>query len=62
MTNPAFYRLGGKMASLGTRLLGRNGPVRWLPPPLDGWTKQRDFPPFAPKTFTELWEERKKQE
>ncbi|MFQ3631670.1 LutB/LldF family L-lactate oxidation iron-sulfur protein [Roseiflexus sp.] len=61
MTNPALYRLGGKLASFGTHLLARNGQVRWLPPPLDGWTHQRDFPPFAPKTFTELWEERKKQ-
>ncbi len=60
MTNPALYGMGGKLASLGTRMLGRDGRVGWLPPPLDQWTKQRDFPAFAPKTFTELWEERKR--
>lgn len=60
MTNPALYGMGGKLASLGTRLIGRDGRIGWLPPPLDQWTRQRDFPAFAPKTFTELWEEQKK--
>ena len=59
MTNPALYGTGGKLASLGTRILGgRSQRIGWLPPPLDQWTRARDFFPFAPRTFAELWEER----
>jgi L-lactate dehydrogenase complex protein LldF len=61
MRSPAFYRVGGKLASLGTRLLAREGRIGWLPPPLDQWTHQRDFPPFAPRSFTELWAERQRR-
>jgi L-lactate dehydrogenase complex protein LldF len=53
--------MGGKLASLGTRMLGPGGQVRWLPPPLDQWTRSRTFPAFAPKSFNELWEERQRQ-
>jgi hypothetical protein len=28
-----------------------------LPPPLSAWTRKRDFPVFAAKSFHELWEE-----
>lgn len=61
MSNPRFYRAGGKMAAFATRLLSRKGRVRRLPPPLHLWTRQRDFPPFAKKSFTERWEERQRQ-
>jgi L-lactate dehydrogenase complex protein LldF len=62
MTNPALYKAGGKLASLGTRLLSKNGQLRKLPLPLlNMWTRQRDFPAFAPKSFTELWEERERR-
>lgn len=62
MNNPALYRNGGKAASVATRLLGRKGRVRRLPLPMIGnWTRSRDFPPFAPKSFSELWAERQKQ-
>jgi L-lactate dehydrogenase complex protein LldF len=62
MTNPRFYRAGGKLASLGTRLLaGRRGRIRRLPPPLHQWTRRRDFFPFAKKSFAERWEERRKE-
>jgi L-lactate dehydrogenase complex protein LldF len=59
MTNPSLYRAGGKLASIGTRLLARKGRIRHLPLPLLGeWTRERDFPALALKTFTERWEER----
>jgi L-lactate dehydrogenase complex protein LldF len=61
MMNPAIFRAGGKLAALGTRLLGRDGAVGWLPPPFDQWTKSRTFPQFASKSFTEQWEERQRQ-
>lgn len=60
MGNPALYRVGGKLAALGTQWLGRDGKIQHLPPPLDGWTKKRDFPPFARQSFTAWWEERQK--
>lgn len=57
MTNPSLYRMGGRLASLGSRLIAIRGQIGWLPPPLSGWTSQRDFPAFAPTSFTELWDE-----
>ena len=62
MNNPAIYRAGGRLARLGSRLLGRKGRIRRLPPPLNAWTKQRDFPqPQGEKSFSELWEERERK-
>lgn len=62
MSNPALYRLSGRMASIGTRLVARKGWIGWLPPPLSGWTERRDFPQFAPRSFQELWEERARKQ
>jgi L-lactate dehydrogenase complex protein LldF len=62
MTNTALYGTGGKLASLGTRMLGMGrGRIGWLPPPLDQWTRTRDFPSFAPRSFGEIWEERQQK-
>jgi L-lactate dehydrogenase complex protein LldF len=62
MKNPALYRAGGALARLGSRLLGRKGRIRRLPPPLHLWTRERDFPqPHGPQSFGEWWEEREKQ-
>lgn len=58
MSSPRLYELGGKAASLGGGLLQRLP----LPPPLSGWTRHRDFPRFAPKSFHQLWDERQAQE
>ena len=55
MSNPSFYRMGGKLAGLGSRLISQKGRIGWLPPPLSAWTNERDFPAFAEKSFTELW-------
>ncbi|MEI7770509.1 MAG: LutB/LldF family L-lactate oxidation iron-sulfur protein [Chloroflexales bacterium] len=61
MNNPALYRVGGRLARLGSRLIGRKGRIRRLPPPLGGWTHARDFPALqGPKSFGEWWEEREK--
>ena len=61
MNNPALYNAAGRAASFGSRLLARDGKLGWLPPPLDGWTRERDFPAFAPKSFNELWAERQRK-
>jgi L-lactate dehydrogenase complex protein LldF len=61
MNNPALYRAGGRLARIGSRLIGRKGRIRRLPPPLSGWTSQRDFPQLqGQKSFGEWWEEREK--
>ena len=58
MRNPTLYRTGGRIARIGSRLLGRKGRIRRLPPPLHLWTRRRDFPALPQKSFSELWEER----
>jgi L-lactate dehydrogenase complex protein LldF len=58
MLNPSLYRASGRMASRATRLIGRNGRIRRLPPPLSAWTRKRDFPVFAKRSFTDIWQER----
>src|SRR6476469_9573886 len=58
MLNPRLYRVSGWLAARATRLIGRKGLIRRLPPPLSAWTRRRDCPTFAAKSFHELWEER----
>jgi len=58
MMNPALYRAGGQLASIGTRLMARRGQLGWLPPPLSAWTNMRDFPAFAAQSFNDIWEQR----
>lgn len=60
MSHPMLYRMGGQMASFGTRLVAQRGRIGWLPPPLGAWTQGRDFPAFAARSFHELWEERQR--
>jgi len=52
------YKLAQRFAALGTRLLARNGRIRALPPPLDAWTRRRDFPTFAGQSFRDRWRKR----
>jgi L-lactate dehydrogenase complex protein LldF len=60
MQHPLLYEIGGKAASFATQALtnatGDNS-LHALPYPLDGWTQQRDFPPFAPQSFHDWWRE-----
>jgi L-lactate dehydrogenase complex protein LldF len=58
MLNPRLYRASGWLAARATRLIGRKGRIRRLPPPLSVWSRKRDFPVFAAKSFHELWKER----
>ena len=49
------------LARFGQRLLPRsNGWIRRLPGPLGGWTRGRDFPPLAQKSFAQRWARRDK--
>ncbi len=60
MASPARYRLGQKLAAFATRLLARDGRLRSLPPPLNAWTRRRDFPAFAGESFRERWKKRQR--
>lgn len=60
MRSPTLYRLGARLAALGTRLLaGEEGRIRALPPPFNGWTASRDFPTFAGESFRARWRKRR---
>ena len=52
------FRLGAAIAGAISRLIGRDGWIRRLPPPLSGWTDHRDFPALSHKPFSRLWKER----
>jgi L-lactate dehydrogenase complex protein LldF len=54
------YESAGKLASLGSNILAAfsGGNLKFMPPPFSGWTQSRDFPPFAKRSFRELWQER----
>ncbi len=60
---PPLFRLAATLARWGTRVLGATGQgwLRWLPPPLSGWTDYRDFPAFASRPFSEQFRARKQK-
>ncbi len=60
MASPLLYKIGGKAASIATRLLARNGKISKLPGPLAAWTDHRDFMPFARESFRERLAKRSK--
>jgi L-lactate dehydrogenase complex protein LldF len=51
-----LYDLFLRLAGLGERFLPqKNGMIRRLPPPLNGWTRSRDMQPLADETFIQRW-------
>ncbi len=61
MKSPLLYAASGTMARGLTRIqAGKGGVLHKLPGPLGNWTKNRDFPAFAPQSFHQMWVERKK--
>jgi L-lactate dehydrogenase complex protein LldF len=59
-SHPLLYQLGGKSQSAITgALLEQTGKDRLdrLPYPFQGWTKNRDFPPFAAESFHDWWKQ-----
>ena len=50
-----MMRLSGRVGSLLQRPFVRKGRLRWLPPPLSGWTRHRTLPPLASKPFRARW-------
>lgn len=61
MRSQTSYENAGKLAALGTNVLAgmAGGNLKFMPPPLAGWTQSRNFPPFAKQSFRELWRQRR---
>jgi L-lactate dehydrogenase complex protein LldF len=57
LTMPRLYRLAAPLGRLAQRPFTRAGVIRKLPGPFGEWTRSRDLPPVAPRTFTEHWAE-----
>ena len=55
VAGPRLFTLAGKAASVAQWPLSRRGVMRWLPPPLTGWTRSRDFPRAAMRPFRARW-------
>ena len=52
----AVYDLALRLAAVAQKLLPqRNGMIRRLPPPINGWTQGRDLRPLAKKRFIRRW-------
>ncbi len=54
MDSPRRYAAAQRAGRLG-RVLGRNGRIRRLPPPLSAWTAARDAPVPPAGTFRQWW-------
>jgi L-lactate dehydrogenase complex protein LldF len=58
MGSPALYSLASKLARWGQLPWARKGWIRKLPMfPASEWTKGRDFPALAPKSFHDRWKD-----
>ncbi|RPJ62160.1 MAG: iron-sulfur cluster-binding protein [Acidobacteria bacterium] len=55
MTSPGRYAVTNRIARTLARMFARKGRNRM--PPLSAWTKSRELPELAPKTFRELFKE-----
>jgi L-lactate dehydrogenase complex protein LldF len=54
--NRSVYELLLRLFACGQKLLPQhNGMIRWLPPPLNGWSRSRDIQPIAAKSFIQRW-------
>jgi L-lactate dehydrogenase complex protein LldF len=57
LRTPALYRMAGPLGRLAQRPFVRHGAISTLPGFFGEWTKTRDLPPVAPRTFSERWAE-----
>ncbi|HEX9821217.1 MAG TPA: LutB/LldF family L-lactate oxidation iron-sulfur protein [Methylomirabilota bacterium] len=55
LRRPALYRLSARLGRLFQRPFVRGGAIRRLPLFLGRWTRTRDLPPVAARTFQERW-------
>ena len=57
LVHPTLYRFGARIGRILQRPLIREGRIRALPFFFGRWTKTRDLPPVAARTFQERWPE-----
>ena len=58
MTSPRRYASSARLARWGQALFAREGWIHSFPAfPFSSWTKTRDLPALAPKSFHERWKE-----
>jgi L-lactate dehydrogenase complex protein LldF len=57
LKSPRLYRVAARIARTAQRPFVRDGRIRALPSFLGAWTKTRDLPPLASRTFQERWRE-----
>jgi L-lactate dehydrogenase complex protein LldF len=57
LTAPRLYRLAASIGRLAQRPFTRDGAISSLPGPFGEWTRARDLPPVASRTFSERWAE-----
>ena len=57
LLSPTAYRLSATVGRLAQRPFVRQGRLRGLPLVFGKWTKTRDLPPVAGRTFRERWKE-----
>jgi L-lactate dehydrogenase complex protein LldF len=58
MQSPTLFEMSGRAASLASNAIkGKDGNLHNLPGLLGNWTQNRDFPPFAPRSFRQQWRE-----
>jgi L-lactate dehydrogenase complex protein LldF len=55
LRSPTLYRLGARIGRTLQRPFLRDGRIRALPSFFGGWTKTRDLPAVAARTFQERW-------
>ena len=54
--NRKVYDIFLRLAAFGQKFFPvNNGQIRWLPPPMNGWTQSRDVRPIAGKSFMQRW-------
>ena len=58
MNSRPMYESLGKLASIGSNLYAgmSGGNIKFLPPPLNGWTAYRDFAPLRPQELSGMVE------
>src|SRR5258705_1256946 len=55
LVRPVLYRLAARVGRVLQRPFARGGTIGRLPLFLDDWTRTRDLPPVAARTFQERW-------
>ena len=61
LQNPRLYRFAAKAGRVLQRPFARDGRISRLPLPFGEWTRTRDLPAVASRTFSERWADLQKE-